>query len=299
MGISLSYFQSIILGIIQGVTELFPVSSLGHSVLIPALFGWHNLVSSQSATQSFFVTFLIGLHFGTAVGLFVFYRQRWLNMFRAFVAQVTQARTNGLATLWRLNAPGLDPEYRLLGLLVVGTIPVAIIGFVLEKPLRELFAKPEAAAIFLALNGVVLLAGERLKRQQGRHARSETLDQLSPRAVVRIGFAQSLSLFAGISRSGVSMVAGMVNGLATEESANFAFLLGTPVILIAALYKLPTLFGAAGNGVRMQTLVGALFAAVAAYISVAFLTKWFATKNLRPFAIYCLVAGVLCAVRFL
>jgi len=299
MGVSLSYFQAIVLGLLQGVTELFPVSSLGHGVLVPALFGWHNLVSSQSANQSFFLTFLVGLHFGTAVGLIVYYRATWGRLLRAGLAQVTSARSNGLTTLWRLDAPDISRDYRLLALLILGTIPVSVVGLVMEKPLRELFAKPEAAAILLLINGVILWAADRMKSSQGRRSRSVHAEAMPTRTAVIIGSSQILSLLAGISRSGISMVSGMVNGLDHEESANFAFLLGTPVILLAALYKIPSLLGAAGNGVRLQALVGALFAMVASYVSVSFLAKWFTTKTLRPFAYYCLIVGALCALRFL
>ena len=298
MTVTLSYFQAIFMGLLQGITELFPVSSLGHGVLVPALFGWHNLVSSQTAQQSFFLTFLVGLHVGTALGLIAFYRDTWARLVRAGITHVTRVRTDGAAVLWRINDDNVTPEYRLLALLVLGTIPVGVVGRVLEKPLRELFAKPLAAAIFLVLNALVLLVGERFRRQQGRRATHVTEDTLPVASALRIGSSQILALFAGISRSGVSIVTGVTEGLSYEGAANFSFLLATPVILLAGLYKLPSLFGAAGDGVRLQTLVGAIVAGVAAYVSVAFLSRWFKTKTLRPFAIYCLVVGLLCVVRF-
>ena len=286
------------MGLLQGITELFPVSSLGHGVLVPALFGWHNLVSSQTAQQSFFLTFLVGLHVGTAIGLIAFYRATWVRLLRAGFAHVTRVRTDGVAVLWRINDDTVTPEYRLLALLVLGTIPVGIVGLVLEKPLRELFAKPLSAAIFLVLNALVLLVGERLRRQHGRRATQVTDATLPVTSALRIGSSQILALFAGISRSGVSIVTGVTEGLSYEGAANFSFLLATPVILLAGLYKLPSLFGAAGDGVRLQTLVGAIVAGVAAYVSVAFLSRWFKSKTLRPFALYCLVVGLLCVVRF-
>jgi undecaprenyl-diphosphatase len=296
--VSLSYFQAIILGLLQGITELFPVSSLGHGILLPALFGWHNLVSAQAANQSFFLTFLVALHVGTALGLIVYYRETWWRLVQAFIAQLRQVRSSGVATLWRLNDERTSKDYRLLALLVLGSIPVGLVGLVLEKPLRELFAKPLAAACFLFLNGIVLAVGERLKRGEGRHARFSSIDTLRPRSALAIGSAQILALLAGISRSGVTMVAGIFGGLDHEEAANFSFLLATPVILLAGLYKLPSLFGSLGAGVRSQALVGALAAMVAAYVAVSFLAKWFTTKTLRPFGIYCLVVGALCMVRF-
>ncbi|MGB7103504.1 MAG: undecaprenyl-diphosphate phosphatase [Acidimicrobiales bacterium] len=298
MHASLSYFQAIVMGLIQGITELFPVSSLGHGVLVPALFGWHNLVSSQSVKQSFFLVFLVGLHVGTAIGLIIYYRATWRDLFGGLFRQVGRTREEGVASLWRLNDGGIDQRYRLLVLLALGSIPVGIVGVVLESKLRELFAKPLDAAIFLTINGVILLVGEALRRGRGRHSSSKKLDQMSPTSALGVGSAQIFALLAGISRSGVTMVAGLLNGLDHEQAANFSFLLATPVILMAGLYKLPQLFGSLGDGVRLQTLVGALFAMVSAYVAVRFLTRWFKTKTLTPFAIYCLIAGAICIVRF-
>jgi undecaprenyl-diphosphatase len=295
---TLSFFQAIVMGIVQGVTELFPVSSLGHGVLVPALLGWHNLVSTQSANQNFFLVFLVGLHVGTALGLLVFYRRTWYELFRGLFVQLGRTREEGVSSLWRLNAPTVDRKYRLLALLAVGSIPVGIVGIVLQNKLRELFAKPLAAAIFLTINGLVLLTGEAIRRGRGRHASLEKLDTVSPKSALAIGSAQVFALLAGISRSGVTMVAGLFDGLDHKDAANFAFLLATPVILLAGLYKLPELFGTLGHGVRLQTLVGALFAMVTAYLAVRFLTRWFATRTLTPFAIYCLIAGALCVIRF-
>jgi undecaprenyl-diphosphatase len=286
------------MGIVQGVTELFPVSSLGHGVLVPALFGWHNLVSSQSVKQSFFLVFLVGLHVGTAVGLIVYYRSTWRDLFRGLVHQLGRARHDGVSSLWHLNDEAIDSRYRLLALLAIGSIPVAVVGALLESKLRVLFAKPLDAAIFLTINGVILLFGEALRRGHGRHVRFKDVDDMSPTSALRVGGAQILALLAGISRSGVTMVAGLLNGLDHEQAANFSFLLATPVILLAGLYKLPSLLGSLGDGVRLQTFVGAIFAMVSAYLAVQFLSRWFKTKTLTPFAIYCLVAGALCVVRF-
>ncbi len=286
------------MGVVQGVTELFPVSSLGHGVLIPALFGWHNLVSSQSVKQSFFLIFLVGLHVGTAVGLVVFYRRTWRRLFGGLFEQLHHVRDRGVSSLWRLNERSINPHYRLLALLAIGSIPVGVVGVVLESKLRELFAKPLAAAIFLTVNGVILLLGEALRRGRGRHAARGKLDTMTANGAIGVGSAQIFALLAGISRSGVTMVAGLLQGLDHEEAANFAFLLATPVILMAGLYKLPQLFGSLGDGVRLQTLVGALCAMATAYVSVRFLTRWFKTRTLTPFAVYCLVAGALCVARF-
>ncbi len=295
---SLTYLQAVVMGLVQGVTELFPVSSLGHGVLLPALLGWHNLVSSQTQAQSFFLVFLVGLHVGTAIGLIVYYRATWRKLIEGLVRQVGASRRDGASSLWRLSSESMDRDYRMLFLLVIGSIPVGVAGVLLEKPLRELFARPLAAAIFLTLNGVILLVGERMRHRRGRHARYEKLDTLGARNAFAIGSAQILALLAGISRSGVTMVAGLTRGLDHEDAANFSFLLATPVILLAGLYKLPSLMGHLGHGVRTQTAVGAVCAGIAAYVAVRFLTRWFATKTLRPFGIYCLVAGIACVIRF-
>ena len=286
------------MGLTQGITELFPVSSLGHSVLLPALLGWHNLVNSQSASESFFLAFIVGLHVGTALGLLVYYRKTWIALFRGLGRQLAGVRGAGVSSLWHLNEPDTDPNYRLLFVLAVATVPVGIVGLLLEHKLRVLFAKPLAAAIFLTINGVILLVGERLRRNSSRHVQFKKLERLSPQGAFAIGCSQIFALLAGISRSGISMVAALMDGLDHEESANFAFLLATPVILLAGVLKLPDLMGPLGDGVRYQTLVGALCAMVTALISVIFLTKWFTTKTLIPFGIYSLVAGLLCVIRF-
>lgn len=290
--------QAIILGLLQGVSELFPVSSLGHSVLAPALFGWHNLVSAQSARHSFFLAFLVGLHVGTALGLFVYYRSTWFAFARALAKRVGGARRSGASSLWRLDDASMDADYRLLFLLVVATIPVGLAGVAFDATLRVLFAKPLAAAAFLIVNGAILFAGESLRRGRGRHTRHVSLENLSVRQALAIGASQSLALFAGISRSGVAMSSGLLSGLNHEDSAQFSFLLATPVIALAGLYKLPELFGPLGHGVRTQALMGALCAAVAAYLSVRFLVRWFATRTLTPFALYSVALGIFGVVYF-
>ena len=290
--------QAIILGLLQGVSELFPVSSLGHSVLVPALFGWHHLVSAQSAKHSFFLAFLVGLHVGTAIGLFVYYRSTWFAFARSLVRRLRGVRGAGASTLWRLNDPSMDANYRLLLLLVIATIPVGLAGVAFDATLRVLFAKPLAAAIFLTLNGVILFVGESLRRGHGRHAQVVRLETLSVRQALAIGASQSLALFAGISRSGVAMASGLLGGLSHEDAAQFSFLLATPVIALAGLYKLPELFGPLGHGVRTQALMGALCAAVAAYLSVRFLVRWFATRTLAPFALYSVALGLFGVVYF-
>lgn len=294
----LSYLQAVVMGLVQGLTELFPVSSLGHGVLVPALLGWHNLVSSQTRTQSFFLVVLVAMHVGTALGLVLFYRRTWRRLLAGLARQLRRTRETGVGGLWRLADPAIDPHYRLLVLLAVGSIPVGLVGLALQSKLRELFAKPLATALFLIVNGLILFAGEWLRRSRGRHARARHVASLSAGRALGIGSSEVLALLAGISRSGVTMVTGLAGGLDHEEAANFSFLLATPVILLAGLDKVPALFGPLGDGVRSQALVGALVALVAAYVATRFLTRWFRTRTLTPFAVYCVVAGALCALRF-
>ncbi|MHB2027881.1 MAG: undecaprenyl-diphosphate phosphatase [Acidimicrobiales bacterium] len=219
-------------------------------------------------------------------------------LFRGLFDQVSRSRREDASSLWRLNDSSINQHYRLLVMLVIGSVPVGIVGLALQVKLRELFAKPLAAAIFLTINGLILLLGERLRSHRGRHARTKKVSTMTPPGAFVVGGSEVFALLAGISRSGVTMVAGLMHGLDHEEAANFSFLLAAPIILVAGLYKLPSLLGPLGNGVRTQAVVGALFALVSAYVAVRFLTRWFKTKTLTPFAIYCLIAGLLCVVRF-
>lgn len=290
----ISYFQAIVIGLLQGVTELVPISSLGHSVLLPEWLGWHNLVRAQSAEESFYLAFLVALHVATALALLVHYRRTWAEIIAGFVHTL---RTRHITT----------PAERMAWLLVIGTIPVGIIGLLLEHPLRIVFAKPAAAAVFLMINGVILYAGERLRRRSAAQTAAaergeiepagRRLDSLEMREAGVIGAAQSAALFAGISRSGVTMVGGLLRGLNHEDAARFAFLLATPVIFAAGVYKIPDLAGPLGDGIRGQALAGGVAAFAAAYLAVRFLERWFERRTLTPFAIYCLVAGALSLVH--
>jgi undecaprenyl-diphosphatase len=294
----LSYFQAIVIGLLQGVTELFPISSLGHSVLVPAWLGWDKLVNAQSADESFYLAFVVALHVATAIALLIYFRNDWKRIIAGFFRTL---RTRRLET----------PDERMAWLLIVATIPAGLTGIALEHALRTLFAKPLAAAIFLTINGLILLAGERVRRRAAIRklvathptAQSEgevgrRTDTLDFKEAGVIGVAQIGALFAGISRSGVTMVAGLVRGLDHEDAARFSFLLATPIILAAGIYKVPDLAGHLGDGIRAQALVGSIFAAIAAYISVRFLMRFFETRNLLPFAIYCLVFGGISIIRF-
>jgi undecaprenyl-diphosphatase len=290
-----SFAQAILLGVLQGVTELFPVSSLGHTVILPALLGWTNVVEAQSAKESFFLAFLVGLHVATALALLVFFRADWIRIVRGLLRSIQRRRIE-------------TPDERIGWLLVIATIPAGLLGIVLEHAIRVVFATPVFASLFLLANGGILLAGERFRRRgevarlvrtHGRTlAGDRRLDTLEFREAVVVGVAQVGALFAGISRSGITMVAGLVRGLDHEDSARFSFLLATPIILAAGVYKLPDLIGHNGDGVRLEVLAGSIAAAISAFLSVRFLTRYFRTRTLLPFAIYSIVAGALCLVRF-
>jgi len=279
----ISYFQAIILGLVQGVSELFPISSLGHSVIIPKLFGW-NL--SQSNDK--FVTFLVATHFATALVLLGFFWSDWKRI---------------VAGLWRsIRQRGMDPDdsdARLGWYIVIGTIPAGIIGLVLQKPLEKLFGNAKLVAVILILNGLMLLRAEVLRRRaHGADLEDDArlAASLTPKSALGIGLAQAIALIPGFSRSGAAMSGGLLAGLSHRDAARYAFLLATPIIGAAALLKLPGLFGTAGHGILGQALVGAICAGVAAYFSVRFLLRFFETNRLTPFGIYCVVAGVVSLV---
>lgn len=296
----LNYFRAVVIGLLQGVTELFPVSSLGHSVFIPALLGWDDLTRGQSSGESPYLAFLVGLHVATAIALLIYFRRDWDRIVRGLLRSTKNRRID-------------NADERLGWLLVVATIPVGIIGLAFEHTLRTIFAKPLAASLFLMVNGVILLVGERARRHAAARTDPEgaelAMDESEASARRRlatldfkeagvVGVAQTAALFAGISRSGVTMVAGLVRGLDHEDAARFSFLLATPIILAAGLYKLPDLLGPLGNGIRGQVLAGSIAAGLAAYAAVRFLVRYFETRTLTPFAIYSLGAGALLSIRF-
>jgi undecaprenyl-diphosphatase len=289
----LTYLQAIVIGIVQGVTELFPISSLGHSVLLPDLLGWDKLVTGQSADESFYLAFLVGLHVATAIALLVFFRQDWRRVIAGFFSSIRKRHID-------------TPAERMAWLLVIGSIPVGIVGLVFEHNLRTIFAKPTAAAIFLTINGLILLGGEQLRRRAEVRAlvlthehhtdpgndEGRNLETLELKEGLFVGSSQILALFAGISRSGVTMVTGLLRGLDHEDAMRLSFMLATPIILAAGVYKIPDLLGHNGDGIRGQVLAGSIAAGIAAYLSVRFLDRYFRTRTLTPFAIYCLVVGV-------
>ena len=283
----MSFLQAIVIALVQGVTELFPVSSLGHSVLVPAWIGhsWTHLVaqsSTQSSETSPYLNFIVALHVATAIALLWYFRKDWVRIIR------------GLWNVVRTRRVSTSSE-RLALLLVIGTIPVGITGLALEHTFRTVFAKPLPAAIFLTVNGAILLAGERLRRRDATHRSLESLDY---REAGAIGLFQTLALLAGISRAGITLVGGLVRGLDHEDASRFAFLLATPVIFAAGFLKLPGLFGDGGKGIGGQVIVGAIIAAVASYVSVRFLVRYFEKRTLTVFAVYCLAAGAVSIIRF-
>jgi undecaprenyl-diphosphatase len=283
----ISYFQAVILGLVQGVAEPFPISSLGHGVVLPRLAGWH-----IHQNDKFFLTFLVATHLATALVLLALFMKDWVRIAKG---------------LWRSLAlreiRDDDVDARLGWLLVAGTIPVGVIGLLLEKPLRSLFASPQTAAAFLIVNGTALLVFERWRRRPPRPGdylgdADVRIAKLSWRQAIAVGTSQVAALIPGISRSGFSMGGGLLVGLSNEDAARYGFLLATPVIFAAAALKLPELLGPEGNGVRGPALVAGLCAAVTTFFAVKFLLRYFQTNRLTPFGLYCIGLGVICTLVF-
>ena len=319
---ALTYPEMIVVGLLQGVSELFPVSSLGHSVLVPALIGgsWARDLN-MSAPGSPYLDTLVAMHVATAAALVIFFWRDWV---RIIGALITSLRTRRIS----------NPDQRLAWLLVVATIPVGIAGLALDKVMREYLGKPVPAAMFLALNGVVLFTVERLHRRQrpaadgpgaaSRYGNAEdatvvlpavpagaattpvTADQASDARLSRLGWweavavgaCQILALLPGISRSGITIAGGLLRGLRHDDAARFAFLLATPVIAAAGLLKVPELARPEMHSAIGPAIAGSLVAGVGAYFSVRFLVRYFQTRTLTPFAIYCVVAGLGCLAYF-
>ncbi|WP_369015793.1 undecaprenyl-diphosphate phosphatase [Actinocrinis puniceicyclus] len=338
---TVTYLEAIVIGLVQGVAELFPVSSLGHAVLIPAFLGGSWAADmDMTAKQSPYLALVVALHVATACALLLFFRRDWVRVISGLISSVRNRRIE-------------TPYEKLAWLLIIGTIPVGLAGLVLDKLLREHLGKPLWAAVFLALNGLLLLGAERLRggragaaeqasatgrraergaradrgavtaasggsrrkqstatleppRELDRHGRELPpeiasdirLARLSRGTAVQVGAAQILGLFPGLSRSGATIVAGLFKGLHHEDAARFAFLLATPVILLAGLYKLPELAKPENSAVIGPAIAGSLVTFVASYVSVRYLVRYFETRTLTPFAIYCLVVGALSVVRF-
>jgi undecaprenyl-diphosphatase len=282
-------FRAIVLGALQGVSELFPISSLGHTVLFPKLFGWNDLVRFQSQPESAWLAFIVMLHVGSAIGLLIYFWRDWVAIIRAFFVTLGKRRIE-------------TSTERLAWLIIAASIPTGILGILLEHTARTATAKPEVAAIFLVVNGVILFGAERLRRRAAVRelARNEGANEdggrelvsLEYREGVFIGFAQSAGLIAGISRDGMCMAAGLLRGLDNADAAKFGFLLATPIILAAGVFKLSDLTGPLGAGIRGYAVIAAVAAAIVAVFTVHFLTRYFRRGNLNPFAAYCVLFGV-------
>ncbi len=298
----MTLLQVLFFSVLQGASELFPVSSLGHAVVFPALLHWRNAGQILN-TDGPFLPFIVTLHLGTALALLVYYRKDWANLAKAFFQQF-----GGKSNASR--------DAHIANLLIVGTIPAGLLGLVLEKKLRLLFASPTKAAVFLIVNGFLMIIGEALRRYRDqqhtykmRGLRSKdpnevyvpdygvSLSKLSIFNALIIGSAQALALIPGISRSGVTMTAGLLLvRLSHEEAARFSFLLATPIILAAGIFEVPKLrheHGVAMPHIAMYSAIGFVVAGITAYFSVKFLSHYFEKSRLEPFGYYCIALGLL------
>lgn len=277
-----------IIGLIQGITELFPISSLGHAILIPAWLGgsFKNFISDENQT---YLLISIAMHLASSVALFLVFRKRWQNLI--------------LGSLSALKSRNFqNTQFKVLSYIIIATIPVGILGLAFDDYFQSIFGKPEFSSIFLTINGLILIGAERLSRRDVTHelldSDAEIDHRVNVNSAVVIGFGQSLALFAGISRFGVTMSAGLLSKLNHSVASDFAFLLSLPVILGASIIKLPELFTTDANQLMGQIIAGSIVSFICTYISVTFLVRWFKTRTLYPFAIYCLIVGILSFVRF-
>ncbi|MCW2966207.1 MAG: undecaprenyl-diphosphate phosphatase [Actinomycetia bacterium] len=281
----ITYTQAIILGLLQGVSELFPISSLGHSVILPKLLGWN-----IHQNDPYFLAFLVATHLATAIVLLIFFWRDWVRIVKGIGRS--------------LRDRGIDPDdtdAKLGWLLVVGTIPAGVLGLLLQDPLRHAFASAKSAAFFLMLNGLVLFGAELLRRrapQVNEDDDARIARTVGWRGAFGVGAAQAIALIPGFSRSGATMGGGLLVGLSHKDAARFAFLLATPIIGAAAVLKVPELFGHTGDGIRGQALVASLCSALTAWFAIKFLMRFFETQTLTPFAVYCFVAGAACTIYF-
>lgn len=270
----MTWIQIIIYALVQGITELFPISSVGHAVMLPYLAGWNHISGNNQ-----FLPFVVMLHLGTAFALLIYFWRDWLNLIRALFTPRAKER-------------------KLLGRVIVATIPAAAIGFLLEHKLRDLFPSALSAGIFLVVNGLILFVADRLLKK-GSRARLKSIEQISYPQSFMIGVVQSLALIPGFSRSGVTMTAGLGTGMSYEESARFSFLLATPVILGAGILEVPKVLKSHSPQMVHFGIVGGLLAGIVAFLSVAFLMRYFQqseVKALRPFAYYSIIVGAGVAV---
>lgn len=283
-----TYGQAIITGFIQGITELFPVSSLGHAILIPAWIGgsFKEFISEENKA---YLLITIAMHLASSIALFLVFRKRWLNLIGGTFTSIRKRSFQ-------------SKQFRVLSYILIATIPVGALGVIFGDYFQSIFGKPAYSAVFLTINGVLLIMAERLSKKYISHSSSDSdaeIDaHINAKSAVVIGFGQSLALFAGISRFGITMSAGLLRKLNHSVASDFAFLLSLPVIVGAAIVKLPELFTTDAKQLLGQILVGSVVSFIATYISVTFLVKWFKSKTLYPFAIYCLIFGVASFIRF-
>jgi len=288
---NLNFWQAIFFGLLQGVTEPFPISSLGHTVILPGLLGWGYLESGTSCGgQSCFLPFNTALHLGTSIALVIYFWRDWLQVILTLFKSLKVGEVRAGTDEW------------VSWLIIIGIIPAGIIGLVLEAPLKQLFGSPVIASAFLVVNGSILFAGERLRRRaeskitfataKEREASFRSLSSLTWKEAVMVGLAQSLAFIPGISRSGVTMVAGLGVRLNHEDAARYSFLMSTPLIGLAALLEIPQLIGQSAT-TWLYIVVGMIVAGIASYLSAKFLMKYFETGRLDPFAYYCWAAGLI------
>jgi undecaprenyl-diphosphatase len=278
----MSALHAFALAVLQGITELFPISSLGHAVIVPSLLGWP---IDQHSPE--FLPFVVVLHVGTAVALLLYFWRDWLAIALGIFGRGS-------------NAPD---AWRALFLIVVATLPAAVIGVVFEKLVRDLFASPLIAALFLIVNGFLLLLGDWLRtRSETRRVRQPQVTSLSWRGALAVGFWQCAAFIPGVSRSGAAMVGGLVSGLHHAEAAHFSFLIATPIILGAAVLEVPKLLALPGHGISLLAIAAGIVSGVTAYASIAFLMHYFRRHDfddaLVPFAIYCWAAGAAASLIF-
>ena len=276
----LTYLQALFMGAFQGLSELFPISSLGHSVILPSFLGW-NLNQKDNA----FLLFLVSTHFATALVLFIFFWNDWQRILKGL-----------FRSFQKREIKESDTDAKLGWMLIVGTIPAGVLGLLFEDRLKTQLAYPKITAVILILNGLMLFAAERLrkgKKETTAIHSDERIAHLSWTQTIKIGFLQAIALIPGFSRTGATITGGLIVGLSHEDSARFSFLLATPIIGAAAILKLPELLQADQRINIGPLLVGTITSGIVAYLTVRFLTRYFEKETLQPFAIYCIIAGTL------
>ena len=288
MNLNIDIWKTVVLALLQGITELFPISSLGHTVIIPGLIGWGDLIHNQN-----FLPLIVALHLGTSVALVIYFWRDWIQVLRTLFNSIKEGEVKTGTEEW------------ISWLIIIGCVPAGIVGVLLKSPLEKLFSSPIIAATFLVVNGSVLFAGEQLRRRaetkmhalsaKEREAQFRPLSSLSWKEAIVVGLFQSFALVPGFSRSGMTIVAGLGVRMNHEDAARYSFLLGTPLIGAAAMLEVPYLFGQSA-GTLMYVALGMVLAGVAAYLSTKFLMKYFETGRLDPFAYYCWAAGALALI---